>query len=129
MSSQAVKDVVCRPTDRPIVFLDNSIKSDGDYNVQVNGDNVVVMSKNLNEYYGEYAGVIKLDAVSSRELKKVLLEMIAEEQFEHWLEDIIVRMIFRNDYAFYYQDIMEYDWTEVDSVDDLVKAKKIHCNS
>jgi len=126
MSERATEEMLCRTTEHPKIFLDSSIKSDGDYNVQVNDDKVVVMSKNLSEYYGEYAGVTKLDKASSSLLRDVLEEMIHEGQINEWYEDVIVRMIFRNNYEFGFSDMAEYEWTEIDNVDDLVKAKKIH---
>lgn len=126
LSEQAVKDILCTKTERPTILLDSSIKEDGDYNVQVEKDQVVVMSKNLNHYYGEYAGVTKCDARTASALKATMEEMMREEQFDAWYEDIVVRMIFRNNYSFYFQDLCNYEWTEVDSVDDLIKAKKIH---
>lgn len=126
LSEEAVRDVLVKPTDRPYVLLDGSIKNDGDYNVQTDGDRVVVMSKNLASYYGEYAGISKFDSVSISDYLLTLDEVVREEQFDQWYEDIIVRMIFRDNYAFYYQDISAYEWTEVDNVDDMVRAKKIH---
>lgn len=43
MSRNLVKEVVCQPVDKPTVLLDSSIKTDGDYNVEVSGDRVLVM--------------------------------------------------------------------------------------
>ena len=37
MSKRLIKEVVCQPVDRPTVLLDSSIKTDGDYNVEVAG--------------------------------------------------------------------------------------------
>ena len=35
-------------------------------------------------------------------------------------------MIFDKNFELYYKDICEYQWTEVDTVDDLIKAKEIN---
>ena len=52
MSNDLVRDVMCRPVKTPMVLVDSSIKTDGDYNVEVSGDQVLVMSKDLVSYYG-----------------------------------------------------------------------------
>lgn len=69
--------MVCATADRPYVLVDQSIKNNGDYNVQVLEKSVLVMSKNLDEYFGEYAGVTKLDKQSALKVKN---------QIEKWLE-------------------------------------------
>jgi len=126
MSEKAIKEVLCRKHDKPTVLLDSSIKSDGDYNVQVDGEIIVVMSKNLKNYYGEYSGVTILDKETCNKMVNTLNEMMQEELFNEWYEDVVVRMIFRNNHKFYHFDLSDYEWTEVDNVDDLLKAKKIH---
>jgi choline kinase len=125
MSEEAVKEVICKKHDKPLVLLDSSIKADGDYNVDVNNGLVVVMSKNLKNYCGEYAGVTILTKKSAADLFVIIEEMINEELFNEWYEDAVVRMIFRNNYKFYCYDICDYEWAEIDSVDDLNTAKKI----
>lgn len=39
--------------------------------------------------------------------------------------DALVQMIFENDFDLYYKDIKGYSWTEVDTVDDLIKAREV----
>jgi len=110
----------------PFVLLDSSIKTDGDYNVQVTQDKVLVMSKELDEYYGEYAGVSKLNNQSAILLRNEVQLMVQEGMYDQWYEDALVQMIFRNNFNLYYKDISEYSWTEVDCVSDLFYAKRIH---
>ncbi|MEF9951712.1 MAG: NTP transferase domain-containing protein [Clostridium sp.] len=124
-SDELVKDIICKSTDKPLVLLDSSIKKDGDYNVQTSGAKVVVMSKKLDEYFGEYGGVVKLDRGSSVLLRDSIEEMIKDGFIDQWYEDALVQMIFRNDFNLYYEDIADYDWTEVDCVGDLMLAKEI----
>lgn len=126
MSEKLIREVVCQPVNRPTVLLDSSIKTDGDYNVEVSGDRVLVMSKDLKSYYGEYAGLTKLDAYSSQLLKDEMEHMIEEGYYDQWYENVLVQLIFKDDFQLYYKDIYEYDWTEVDCVSDLIQAKKIH---
>lgn len=129
MDDDLIKDVLTKKTDKPLVLLDSSIKKDGDYNVQVNGEHVVVMSKGLDNYSGEYAGVLKLDKASIAPYINELDDMIENGKHDLWFEDVAVEMVFKDNFRLYYSDICDYDWTEIDCVDDLVFAKKIHCNS
>lgn len=126
MSEKLVRDIVCQPVDRPTVLVDSSIKTDGDYNVEVSGERVLVMSKDLDSYYGEYAGLTKLDAKSARLMKAEMESMIEEGYYDQWYENALVQLIFKEDFKLYYRDISDYEWTEVDCVSDLIRAKSIH---
>lgn len=125
-SDNLLKDVICQHTDYPYVLLDSSRKDANKYNVQVQNDMVCVMSKNLTDYMGNYASIIKLDAVSSRFLLEQLNQMVNEEMYVLFYEDALVQMIFEKNFELYYKDIREYEWTEVDTVDDLLKAREIN---
>ncbi len=126
MSEELIRDVLCKPVDCATVLVDSSIKTDGDYNVEVSGDQVLVMSKDLKSYYGEYAGVTKLDHYSSILMRTEMDDMIEEGFFDQWYENALVQLIFKHDFKLYYNDISNYEWTEVDSVNDLLLAKQIH---
>lgn len=128
-SDQLMLDVVCQHTDYPMVLLDSTHRDANKYNVQVQGDQVCVMSKNLTEYVGNYASITKLDAVSSRFLLEQLNQMVNEEMYNLFFEDALVQMIFQKNFELYYRDIKEYKWTEVDCVDDLLKARQIQAES
>jgi len=56
----------------------------------------------------------------------IMASMITGEKFGQCYENLIVRMIFRDNCSFFYFDICDYDWTEIDSADNLLKAKEIH---
>lgn len=126
MSESLIRNVVCKYTNKPMVLLDSSIKSKGDYNVQVSNDLVLVMSKDLDNYHGEYAGLTKLDRLSSARMRKEMNSMVEEGYYDQWYENALVQMIFKDDFKLYYEDICDYDWTEVDCVSDLIHAKTIH---
>ena len=128
-SDKLFQDIICQHTDYPYILLDSSHKDSNKYNVQVQGDLVCVMNKNLTEYMGNYASVTKLDAVSSRFLLEQLNQMVSEEMYTLFFEDALVQMIFQNNFELYFEDIREYKWTEVDCVDDLIKARQIHDES
>ena len=126
MSRDLMRKIVCQPVQKPYVLVDSSIKTDGDYNVEVSGDQVLVMSKELASYFGEYAGITKLDRGSALEMRTELENMIEDGFYDQWYENALVQLIFKNDFKLYYTDIANYDWTEVDSVNDLLHAKQIH---
>lgn len=126
MSDHLMDDIICAHTDFPYVLLDSSKTEGNKYNVQVQGEKVCVMSKNLTEFIGNYAGVTKLDAVSSRFVLEQLDQMVNDGMYNLFFEDAMIQMIFDNDFELYYKDIKDYQWTEVDNVDDLLKAKDIH---
>lgn len=126
MSENLMKEIVCKPIARPTVLIDSSIKEDGDYNVEVSDNRVLVMSKELDTYYGEYAGLTKLDKVSAQLMREEIESMIEEGYYDQWYENALVQLIFKNDFQLYYIDICDYEWTEVDCVSDLLHAKNIH---
>lgn len=126
MSRSLMEDVVTRHTDRPCILMDSSILKNGDYNVQADQGKVVVMSKALTNYSGEYAGVTKLDAASAVRLEQKVREMVDGGLYNNWYEDALVQMIFEENFELFAQDVSQYEWTEVDAVDDLMYAKSIH---
>jgi choline kinase len=126
MESNLVKEVVVASFDKSFVLIDSSIKKDGDYNVQVNDDNILVMSKDLKEYYGEYAGITKLSKFHCSIFKDKLVTMINDGYYNQWYENVLVQLIFDDNFILNYIDVKNYEWTEIDEVDDLIKAKIIH---
>ncbi|HAV92862.1 TPA: hypothetical protein DCW38_06750 [candidate division WOR-3 bacterium] len=124
-SEELAKILVKKPT-KPHIFMDSSIKKDGDYNVQIDEGKVVVMSKELDEYSGEYAGITKLDKNTAVKLKKELEDFIDKGYFKQWYEDVLVHMILDIDFELFYEDIANYSWTELDSISQLLFTKKIH---
>ena len=125
-SDKLIQDVVCLHTDYPYVLLDSTHKDTNKYNLRVHCNFVCLMSKNLTEFKGNYASITKLDAVSSRFLLEQLNQMVNEEMYNLFFEDALVQMIFQKNFELYFKDINEYSWTEVDTVDDLLRAKDIH---
>ena len=124
LEDRLVEEIICQNTDKPYVLVDSS-KTTGKYNVQVQNDKICVMSKSLSSFYAQYVCVTKLDAVSSRFLLEEIDEMVNGEMYDQLFEDALVQMIFENDFDLYYKDIKGYSWTEVDNVDDLIKAREV----
>jgi choline kinase len=125
MSKDLICDIVTKPFDESFVLIDSSIKTDGDYNVQILKDNVLIMSKNLKEYYGEYVGVTKLNKNDTELLKQEIETMINKGNYSDWYENALVQLIFNHKIELKYKDINNYEWAEIDDVDDLVKARRI----
>lgn len=129
LSEKLLEDIICTHTDFPYILLDSTRNDDTKYNVQVQNDKVCVMSKNLTDFVGNYVGITKLDAVSSRFLLEQLDMMVNEGIYNLFFEDALVQMVFDRNFELYYKDIKEYNWTEVDCVDDLLKARQIQAGS
>ena len=125
LSNQLMNEVICSHTDVPYVLMDSTHTDGNKYNVQVQGNKVCVMSKNLTEFFGNYASVTKLDAVSARFVLEQLNQMVNEGMYNLFFEDALVQMIFDKNFELYFKDIKDYQWTEVDNVDDLLKARQI----
>lgn len=119
-----IETIVCEHTDKPYVLVDSS-RTEGKYNVQVQGEKICVMSKSLSSFFAQYVCVTKLDAVSARFLLEEIDNMVNDEMYDQLFEDALVQMIFENDFDLYYKDINGYSWTEVDTVDDLIKAREV----
>jgi choline kinase len=126
VSKKLMREIITQPVKDPYILLDSSIKKDGDYNVQIHNENVIVMSKELKDYYGEYGGVTLLNSNSAILLKNEIEDMIGEGYITQWYEDALVQMIFRYNFKLGYIDIANYDWTEIDEVNDLVRAQNIY---
>jgi len=126
MSRDLMADVVTQRTQQPCVLMDSSILKNGDYNIQEDQGRVVVMSKALTGYSGEYAGVTKLDTASASRLREKVEELVASGIYDSWYEDALVQMIFEEHFELFIRDIASYEWTEVDNVDDLMHARSIH---
>ena len=124
LEDRLIEEVICKNTEIPYVLVDSS-KTTGKYNVQVQENKICVMSKSLSVFFAQYVCVTKLDAVSSRFLMEEIDEMINDEMYDQLFEEALVQMIFKNDFDLYYKDIKGYSWTEVDNVDDLIKAREV----
>ena len=129
MSDELMNEIICSHTDIPYVLLDSTQTDGNKYNVQVQGEKVCVMIKNLTEFMGNYASVTKLDAVSSRFVLEQLDQMVNEGMYTLFFEDALVQMIFDKNFELYYKDIKNYQWTEIDDVDDLLNARQIQMDS
>lgn len=125
-SDEIITSFLTVPTEYPYVLADSSFLNPGDYNIVAKENQVLVMSKKLENFTAKYCCMTKLDPVSSRLLKEEIDSMINENMYDQFFEDSLVQMIMFNDFQLFYKDIAGKKWSEVDSVDDLLTAQEIH---
>lgn len=128
-ADEIITEYLVKPTDYPYVLVDSSVKKPGAYNVASRDNQVLVMSKKLENYTAKYSCMTKLDPVSSRLLKQEIDEMINSNMYDQFFEDGLVQMIMFHDFRLYSVDIAGMKWAEVDAVDDLLSAQIIQCDS
>ena len=128
-SDELVKEYLVKETEHPYILLDSSYVKPGSYNAVTQGDQVMVMSKKLESFNAKYCCMTKLDPVSSRLLKQEVDNMINGNMYDQYFEDSLVQMIMFHDFQLHYVDISGQQWAEVDGVDDLLVAQKIHHDS
>lgn len=125
-SNEIISSYLTIPTDYPYILVDSSYVRPGAYNALTQGEQVLVMSKKLEHFTAKYCCMTKLDPVSSRLLKQEVDSMINSNMYDQYFEDSLVQMIMFHDFQLFYKDIVGQQWAEVDSVDDLLTAQKIH---
>lgn len=124
-----IKDYMTKPTQYPYVLVDSSKVELGEYNVVVDNEHALVMSKKISDANAKYGCMTKLDAVSSRLLKDELDHMLASNMYDQFCEDALVQMIMFHDFQLSVVDIKGHVWSEINHVDDLLLAQEIHRNS
>ena len=127
-SDEIMKEYVTVPTDHPYVLTDSSMSCPGAYNAVIRDGQVLVMSKKLEQFDARYSCMTKLDPVSSRLLKQEVDSMVNGNMYDQYVEDSLVQMIMFHGFQLYAEDIAGKAWTEVNGVDDLLMAQRIHGN-
>lgn len=128
-SDEIIREYLVKPTEYPYVLVDSSIQKPGAYNVVSRDNQVLVMSKKLENFTAKYSCMAKLDPVSSRLVKQEIDEMINSNMYDQYFEDSLVQMIMFHDFQLSCEDIAGKMWVEVDGVDDLINAQTIQRNS
>lgn len=124
-SDEIIKDYLVKPTDYPYVLVDSTCNKPGAYNAVVKEQFVLVMSNKLENFNAKYCCMTKLDAVSARLLKDEIDHMIHDNMYDQFFEDSLVQLIMFHDFRLFAVDIAGKAWAEVDTVDDLFKARQI----
>ena len=127
-SDELVEEFLTKPTDYPYVLVDSSYVRPGSYNAVTRDGEILVMSRKLENFDAKYCCMTKLDPVSSRLLKQEVDDMVFAGMHDQYLEDALIQMIMFHDFQLFCQDIAGKGWAEVDSVDDLLTAQRIHQN-
>lgn len=125
-SDEIIEKYFIVPTEYPYVLVDSSCVRPGCYNAVTKGNQVLVMSKKLENFTAKYCCMTKLDPVSSRLLKQEIDNMVNGNMYDQFFEDCLVQMIMFHDFQLFCVDIAGKQWAEVDTVDDLLTAQKIH---
>ena len=100
-------------------------KKEADYKVEVQDDKVVVMSKNLYNFFGEYIGITVLNKVGSSKLRQKVCQLVDHGMVNEWYETALVEMIYLDNFDLNYFDVVDYHWIEIDNINDLTSAKKM----
>ena len=125
-SDDIISSYLIVPTEYPYILADSFVNNPGSYNIVARDDQVLVMSKKLENFTAKYCCMTKLDPVSSRLLKEEIDGMIKGNMYDQYFEDSLVQMIMFHDFQLFYKNINGMKWAEVDSVDDLLIAQEIH---
>lgn len=125
-SDEIVENNLVKSTDYPYVLIDSSCIKLGGYNAVTRDNQVLVMSNKLENFNAKYCCMSKLDAVSARLIKEEIDSMIYRNMYDQFFEDSLVQMIMFHDFQLFAEDIAGKNWSEVDTVDDLLNAQLIH---
>lgn len=128
-SDEIIRTYLVQPTDHPYVLVDSSCVKQGSYNTVTRSNQILVMSKKLENFTAKYCCMTKLDPVSSRLLKEEVDSMVNSNMYDQYFEDSLVQMIMFHDFQLFCVDIAGQKWAEVDGVDDLLIAQEIHRES
>ena len=108
------------------ILMDSSKAYSADYKVATYSDRVVMMSKELHTFSGEYVGITKLSKDSAIALRHKIEAMVKNEQIDEWYENALVHMILNDNFVLNFYDVSQFQWVEVDTVDDLLAATMIY---
>ena len=123
--SKSLAREICSIPNESTIFYDSSIRSNGDYNVQELNDNMIVMGKELNQYSGEYVGITKYPGDEVQYILDEVDMMVHDDLYDQWYENALVQMSLNDTLRFKTVDISDYDWSEIDSIDNLMKIREI----
>lgn len=107
------------------IVLDSSKRTNLDCGVIVEGKRVAIMAKTFNSGFGEYTGVIQMDANISTQVRKQTEEMIEANDLNNWSEYSLIQLILSNDLLVTYHDIAGQEWAELDTLNDLITARRV----
>ena len=95
------------------------------HNVQEIDSQMVVMAKELETYSGEYVGITKFTPQDVEILLSEVEEMVFDNLYDQWYENALVQLSLTERYSFKTKDVCDHDWSEIDSVSNLLKIRQI----
>lgn len=107
------------------IILDSTKKDDLDCGVIVEENRVVLMSKTFQQGYGEYAGIVQMNAEVAGLVRKQVEEMIDGNDLDNWFEYALIQLILSDDLHVHHHDLAGTDWAELDSLHDLYMARRV----
>lgn len=107
------------------IILDSSKREKLDCGVVVEGERVALMAKSFDTGYGEYTGVIQMNADVARAVRKQTEDMIEANDLNNWSEYALIQLIVSDDMYVTYHDIAGHEWAELDTLNDLVTARRV----
>jgi choline kinase len=120
-----ISDLLMNSKKENFVLIDSSRSDEADYKVFVNNGRVVTMDKTLKQSSGEYVGFCKLSGDALSSFRNSIEKMIEEGQIDDWFETALVKMIMSDEIVLEYEDVSGMKWTEIDSPNDFILAKKV----
>lgn len=123
--SKAFAKEICSVPSESSIYFDSSINTDGDYNVQQLDGYMLVMGKELEKYNGEYVGITKYTPEGCTILLEEINKMIYDDLYDQWYENALVQVSLNGVYNFKVIDAAEFEWSEIDSIENLLKIREI----
>lgn len=116
---------ICSIPKESCIYYDSSINSDGDYNVQQLDGYMLVMGKELDKYNGEYVGITKYTPNGCAILLDEINKMVYDDLYDQWYENALVQLSLNGEFAFKVIDAADFEWSEIDSIENLLKIREI----
>lgn len=107
------------------IVLDSSKRENLDCGVIVDGKRITLMAKTFKNGYGEYTGVIKVNGEVAKRMRRQTEDMIEGNDLNNWSEYSLVQLIVSEDMYVTYHDIAGHEWAELDTLNDLITARKV----
>ncbi|MDR1519040.1 MAG: NTP transferase domain-containing protein [Planctomycetota bacterium] len=124
LSEAALAEVAALKNPATIV-LDSNKRDNLDCGVIVEGRRVTLMAKSFKAGYGEYAGVIQMSAETAVAVRQQTELMIEANDLNNWSEYALIQLILSQDMYVDFHDIAGHEWAELDTLNDLVTARRV----
>ena len=123
--SRELAQIITTSPKKDVILYDSSIRSHGDYNVLELDGEMVVMGKELDDYSGEYVGITRYTSQGAMMLCNEIENMVNDGLYDQWYENGLVQLTLMRKNTYSVFDVNEYQWSEIDSIDNLLKICKI----